>query len=164
MNGLLRWDDPRLKQISQPVGSVDEAAPVVSQLITIMDATRALGIAAPQIGVLSRIIVVDPSGGHDLGARRVLINPQIEVCDPGLMISNEGCLSLPGIALEILRSRKIKISYKDLSWNDCSDIADDRIGAICQHEVDHLDGILMSDRVSRHVRRGVASYLRKSTK
>lgn len=150
---LVLYPDPRLQTICAPVPAIDEAVrAAVQDLQDTMDAAppRTVGIAAPQVGVLSRVAIVDTSrnpkhpGGHGL---LVLINPCI-VAQDGEQFFREGCLSLPEYTANIRRHQTITVEALDSEGEPFSVTADGFEAVVLQHEIDHLDGILFLDRVA----------------
>lgn len=150
---VLLYPDPRLKAACPPVATVDEAVrAIVQDLLDTMDAgpPRTVGIAAPQIGAMTRVVLVDTSrnpkhpGGHGLLA---LVNPQIVASD-GEQFFREGCLSIPDYTANIRRRRAITVEALNLDGEIVRVDAKDFEAVVLQHEMDHLDGILFLDRVS----------------
>lgn len=125
---------------------------------TMRDADGA-GLAAPQIGVDLRVAVVDrrmTQSGEDL----VLVNPMMEVAW-GESALEEGCLSLPGIWVEVRRATHVKVRYVDLAGQHQVVKASDMLAVALQHELDHLDGVLLVDRISPRQRRAIAEDLER---
>lgn len=150
---VLLYPDPRLKMPCSIVeGIPDEVRAVVQDLIDTMDAgpPRTVGIAAPQIGAMTRIAIVDTSrnpkhpGGHGLLA---LVSPRI-VAQSGEQFFREGCLSLPDYTANIRRAQFITVEARDLDNQPFCIDAEGFEAVVLQHEIDHLDGILFLDRVS----------------
>ena len=150
---LVFYPDLRLKTVCEPVDAVtDEVRAWAQDLLDTMDAgpPRTVGIAAPQVGVLSRIAIVDTSrnpkhpGGHGL---MVLVNPQI-VAHEGEQFFREGCLSLPDYTANIRRFQNVTVEALDLDGEPVSVDAEGFEAVVLQHEIDHLDGLLFLDRVA----------------
>ncbi len=150
---VLLYPDPRLKMLCPPVESItDEIRAVVQDLLDTVDAgpPRTVGIAAPQIGAMIRVAIVDTSrnpkhmAGHGLLA---LVNPQI-VAQSGEQFFREGCLSLPDYTANIRRAQSITVESLDLDGQVRRIDAEGFEAVVLQHEIDHLDGILFLDRVS----------------
>lgn len=150
---LVFYPDPRLKTVCDPVADItDELRAAAQDLLDTMDAgpPRTVGIAAPQIGVLSRIAVVDISrnpkyaGGHGL---LLLVNPRITAHD-GEQFFREGCLSLPDYTANIRRLQSVTVEALDLNGEPMSVDAEGFEAVVLQHEIDHLDGVLFLDRVA----------------
>lgn len=149
---VVLYPDPRLKAVCEPAVEVDDAVRAAAlDLLDTMDACppRTVGIAAPQIGVLSRIAIVDTSrnpkypGGHGL---LVLVNPKITAFD-GEQFFREGCLSLPDYTANIKRHASITVRALNLDGEPVTLDAEGFEAVVLQHEIDHLDGVLFLDRV-----------------
>lgn len=139
-------DDPILRKISKEVTVFDERlAELVEDMIETMHESDGIGIAAPQVGVLKRaVIVMDPEEEEPLPI--VLINPVI-LEQEGEQCKEEGCLSLPGKTGTVIRPTKVRITYRDVEGKNCETEAEgDLVRVIC-HEIDHLNGVLFSDKI-----------------
>ena len=150
---VVLYPDPRLKVVCEPSAEINDALRAAAQdLLDTMDACppRTVGIAAPQIGVMARIAVVDTSrnpkhpGGHGL---LVLVNPKVTAYD-GEQFFREGCLSLPDYTANIKRRRSITVCALSLDGEEVTLDAEGFEAVVLQHEIDHLDGILFLDRVA----------------
>ena len=148
MREVLLYPDPRLRQKSLLVADFAAVQPLIAELQALMDASgHSVGIAAPQIGELWRVIVIDchKHVKKSLG-RRVLINPEL-VSSEGLYSMREGCMSLPDYVGNVTRPRRIVVrAYNEAG--EAFEVQASKFEAIViQHEMDHLDGILFIDRV-----------------
>ena len=150
---IVYYPDPRLKTVCAPALDITDALRDAAQdLLDTMDAgpPRTVGIAAPQIGVLSRLTIVDTSrnpkhaGGHGL---LVLVNPRI-IAHEGEQFFREGCLSLPDYTANIRRFQSVTVEALGLDGGVISVSAEGFEAVVLQHEIDHLDGVLFLDRVS----------------
>lgn len=150
---VVLYPDPRLKAACAPVSDIDDAVRAAAQdLLDTMDSgpPRTVGIAAPQIGVLSRLAVVDTSRNpkhppaHGL---LILVNPVITASE-GWQTGREGCLSLPDYTANIRRSQHITVEALTLDGEPISLDAEGFESVVLQHEIDHLDGLLFLDRVA----------------
>ena len=150
---VVLYPDPRLKIVCMPSAEVDDAVRGAAQdLLDTMDACppRTVGIAAPQVGILSRIAIVDTSrnpkypGGQGLF---VLVNPQVTAFE-GEQFFREGCLSLPDYTANIKRHTQITVSALNLDGELMTLDAEGFEAVVLQHEIDHLDGVLFLDRVA----------------
>ena len=150
---LVFYPDPRLKTVCDAVADItDDIRAAAQDLLDTMDAgpPRTVGIAAPQIGVLSRLAVVDTSrnpkhpGGHGL---LVLVNPKI-IAHEGEQFFREGCLSLPDYTANIRRYQNVTVEALDLNGELISVDAEGFEAVVWQHEIDHLNGVLFLDRVA----------------
>lgn len=148
---ILVYPDERLKEISASVTELtDEIKGVIQDLVDIMDDTsHSVGIAAPQIGELYRIIAIDASKNkkcENHHGKLVLINPEIVKWE-GIMQFREGCMSVPDYTGNVNRARKVIVQYQDENFEDKVIEAEDFEAVLLQHEIDHLDGILFVDRI-----------------
>ena len=150
---IVFYPDPRLKMVCAPVADVSEDVRAAAQdLLDTMDGgpPRTVGIAAPQIGVLSRIAIVDTSrnpkhpGGHGL---LILVNPQV-VAHEGEQFFREGCLSLPDYTANIRRFQRVTVEALGLDGALVRVEAEGFEAVVLQHEIDHLNGVLFLDRVA----------------
>ncbi len=148
---VLQFPDPRLKLKSTPVTAVNDALrPLAAEMIQVMYDEPGIGLAAPQVGQAIRLLVMDTVWNEE-GAEReptVIINPQI-LTREGQIEWEEGCLSVPDFTAEVERSEHVVVRYTNLEGEE---VTEDVTGlrAVCfQHEIDHLDGILFIDRISR---------------
>jgi len=140
---ILTNQNPVLRKISKPVAKVTkEIKELVANMEKTMNAAPGVGLAAPQVGELLRIIVADIGEGL-----HVLINPKV-IRKSGTQTLVEGCLSLPGIEAPIERANKVLVKAMDLKGKRIEVEASDLLATVFQHEIDHLDGKLFVDRVS----------------
>ncbi len=137
----------------------DETKKLISDMIETLYAKRGAGLAANQVGIDKQIIVVDD--GRDGGNVRVLINPKITK-RKGAIVSTEGCLSLPGLEFEITRPAKIEVEYKDRHGNHKKIKAEQLLARIICHEVDHLHGKTMLDKLGLLKRLKIKRQLKKA--
>ena len=140
--------DPVLRTKATEVTEVTEAlVRLTDDMLTTMYAAPGIGLAAPQVGVQKRIFVYD--WGEGAG---VVLNPRIEASD-GEWVYEEGCLSIPGLSWEILRPKEIHLVGIDLDGDEVSIEADELPARLFQHELDHLDGVLLLDHLDVEERR-----------
>ncbi len=153
------YPDPVLKKKAERVGELSPADETLFQdLIETMYAEDGVGLAAPQVGISRRIIVVSPT--LTPGEESVFLNPEILEAR-GRILGVEGCLSLPGISGEIARAKMIRFRALDRKGEPVEMEVKDLFARIIQHEVDHLNGILLVDRVDFNKRQELlASYQR----
>ncbi len=144
---ILEFPDPRLRTIAEPVNTVDDyVIKLADDLLETMYAAPGIGLAATQVNIHRRILVMDVS--EDKDSPMVFVNPEIEIIDPELGELSEGCLSVPGFFEIVNRPRRIRVEYLSLKGNEESTELEG-LEAIClQHEVDHLDGKLFVDYIS----------------
>ncbi|TDX33319.1 peptide deformylase [Rhodovulum visakhapatnamense] len=145
---ILHWPDPRLATPCQPVGQVTpEIARLAQEMLETMYAAPGRGLAAPQVGVLKRLFVMDVNGAAGPRSPRIFVDPVIEERAADTMTGPEGCLSLPGIVAEVERAIEITLRWTDLDGTRRREVLSG-ISAVCaQHEIDHLDGIVTLNRV-----------------
>jgi len=154
---IRQYGDPVLKERTRDVEDIDgKVASLVDSMIETMYAAPGTGLAANQIGVQRRIFVYDVGDGA--GARTV-INPRIVESD-GEWAYDEGCLSVPGLSWEIVRPNAIHLVGLDLDGNEISLEATELEGRVFQHELDHLDGILLIERLNEDQRKEALKILR----
>ncbi len=158
---ILIYGDATLRRISAPVAEVDDGVRrLVESLLATMYAAPGIGLAAPQIGELRRVIVVDPSRNDESGRRLALINPEIREFD-GLTEYEEGCLSVPGIYAEVRRPERILVRYLDPDGRQREEEYRGVMARVIQHEHDHLEGKLFVDHLSRMRRTLLMKKLRE---
>ena len=143
---IVHWPDPVLSKGTKPVEKVDEDLnAVVAEMKRIMFDLRGVGLAAPQVGVSKRMMLVCPSG--DPGDETVVINPEILSRD-GEDEMEEGCLSFPGLYGTVARATSVHVKYRDLEWKEKDLILEGFVGRVFQHEFDHLNGVVFITRMS----------------
>lgn len=143
---VVLYPDPRLKKPTRKVGAVDDSVRAMAErMIATMHRAGGIGIAAPQVGWDRRVCVV--SGTGDAGDEIVLVNPRI-VREEGTATMEEGCLSFPGLAAVVTRSAEVTVEYTDLDGNARRLDASNLLGRCILHEVDHLEGILFTTRIT----------------
>ena len=144
---ILHYPDPRLRQVAKPVEAVDDQIRVlVDDMAETMYAAPGIGLAAIQINVARRVVVIDVSETRN--QLQVFINPQILERD-GKQVFEEGCLSVPGIFDEVERAGHIRVRALDRSGQPFELEADGLLATCIQHEIDHLDGKVFVDYLSR---------------
>lgn len=159
---ILIAPDPRLKAVSTPVETVDaEIRKLVEDMADSMYAAEGIGLAAVQIGVAKRVIVMDLDQKDGKKNWRVFINPKITWASEEMATFEEGCLSVPEIWDDVERPARIKAEYLDLDGKKIEIEADGMLATCLQHEMDHLEGVLFIDHFSR-LKRSIA--LRKLAK
>ena len=142
------YGDPVLRQRSEPVDEMDDdIKDLMAGLVDTVDDAEGLGLAAPQIGVLKRVIVVVEPGGNGERRHHVVVNPEI-VSACGEDVNEEGCLSIPGIFAKVKRPQSVAIKGRDPSGREVSIEAKGLMARAFAHEIDHLDGVLFTDRIS----------------
>ena len=148
--------DPVLRQRAGEVTDVDgKVARLAADMLTTMYEAPGLGLAAPQVGVQKRLFVYDVGDGP-----QVVINPEIRESD-GEWAYDEGCLSIPGLAFELIRPKQVHLVGYDLDGNELSVEADELTARCFQHELDHLDGVLFIERLSDDDRKAAMKIIRE---
>lgn len=159
---ILIHPDPHLKKVCQPVQEVDERiARLAGDMLETMYDAPGIGLAAPQIGILKRMFVMDCTGKEEEPVPMVLIDPEIVWASDETVEHEEGCLSVPEIFETVTRPRAVKVKFMDRSGNRQTEEFDE-IWAVCaQHEIDHLNGILFIDYLSALKRRMITQKMKK---
>ncbi len=146
---VLQYPDPRLAGTARPIAEITPEIRVLAQnMVETMYARDGVGLAAPQVGAALRLVVIDISGPEKREDLRVLVNPAL-VLSGEQIDSEEGCLSVEGYSASVTRREKVHVEAQDIDGNPVSFDADGRLAVCCQHEHDHLDGILFIDHISR---------------
>lgn len=146
---VLTAPDPRLKATSKPVAKVDDSVrQLMDDMLETMYVSNGIGLAAPQVGVTKRIIVMDLARQGEPPNPLRLANPEIVWQSEEKVVCEEGCLSVPDQYSEVLRPKAVKIRYLDYQ-NEIRELETDGYLATCiQHEIDHLNGVLFIDHLS----------------
>jgi peptide deformylase len=148
IRNILKYPDPELKKKSAPVTVItDKVRELVRDMVETMYAAPGVGLAAPQIGVLQRVIVIDISAKDEEQGLIVAINPQI-IHTEGESYEEEGCLSVPRYAANVRRHARVVVKFLNLEGEEETCNADDLLAIAFQHELDHLDGVLFVDHLS----------------
>lgn len=156
---ILRYPDPRLYTRAEPVTEVDESVrALAANMAETMYAAPGMGLAATQVDVHKRIVVIDASERRD--RLLVLINPEI-VAREGVQYCEEGCLSVPGIYEAVERAERITVRALDLDGQSFTLAAEGMLAVCIQHELDHLDGKVFVDYLSRLKQQRIKAKLQK---
>ena len=140
--------DDVLREKSQDVKVFDEDLQrLADDMIVVMHDDDGIGLAAPQVGISKRLLVTDISGIDSTFGPMVFVNPEI-IDLKGEVTMEEGCLSIPGIREEITRPEEITLRYQSIDGEEKTEVFDDWLARVLQHEIDHLDGILFTDYLS----------------
>jgi peptide deformylase len=160
---IITAPDPRLKIKTRPVPAVDDKIRrLMDDMLDTMYGAIGIGLAAPQVGQSSRVIVLDVARDGEKPQPLQLANPEILWRSSELATGNEGCLSLPEHYAEVTRPEKIRLRYLDYQ-NEIREIEASGLLAMClQHEIDHLDGVLFVDHISSLKRGMILRKLAKS--
>jgi len=142
---IIYYPDPRLKKISAAVIEFDDALRELSaQMFEMMRKEKGVGLAAPQVGHNIRLFVMNATGEPQ--DDRAYVNPQLTDAE-GDEEGEEGCLSIPELRVKVVRSKSLKMIAKDLQGNPIEQSADGFVARVWQHETDHLNGVLLTDRM-----------------
>ena len=157
---ILEFPDPRLRKVAAPVAVVDDSIrEILDNMIETMYDAEGIGLAATQVNVHKRMLVMDISENH--AEPIIFINPEITVLDPEPIGYEEGCLSVPGYYEMVTRPRKVLIKALDRNGNPFEIEAEGILAVCIQHEIDHLDGKLFVDYLSTLKRQRIKSKLEK---
>lgn len=150
-----------LRNIAQPVKEInDEIKGIINNMLDTLYASEGIGLAAPQIGISKRIIVVDINPSDPSSKPMVMINPSI-VNQEGQIEFEEGCLSVPDVRGNVKRAEKVTVEAIDIDGNKIRVEASDLLARVLQHEIDHLNGKLFIDHLSRIKQQLIKKQLRK---
>ena len=172
---IIEAPDPRLKQISAPVTQFDDAlTTLVADMFETMYDAPGIGLAAIQVGVPARVVVIDlqpddpdaepvacDHDGHHhhhqptLREPRVFINPEVSEPSDDYTVYSEGCLSVPDIYAEVERPSRVRLRWQDVDGKQHDEVLEGLLATCVQHELDHLEGVLFIDHLSR-LKRGMA--------
>jgi peptide deformylase len=157
---ILRYPDPRLHTVAKPVGQVDdEVRRLVRDMAETMYAAPGIGLAATQVDVHRRVIVIDTSDTRD--QLLVLINPELVAASEDLQECEEGCLSVPGVYETVTRAAKVTVRALDADGIAFERTAEGMLAVCIQHEMDHLEGKVFVDYLSRLKRSRIRSRMEK---
>nr|WP_228151104.1 peptide deformylase [Tamilnaduibacter salinus] len=157
---ILEFPDPRLRNVAKPVEAVtDETRQLIDDMFETMYDAPGIGLAATQVNVHERIVVMDLSDNHD--EPRVFINPEVEVLDGDYQEMQEGCLSVPGFYGEVSRIDHVMIRALDRDGEPFEEEATGLLAVCIQHELDHLNGRLFVDYLSPLKRNRIRKKLEK---
>lgn len=150
--------DPVLRQRAHEVTDINgRLANVVEGMTGALYEASGLAVAAPQVGVLKRVFVYDLQEGE---GPQAIVNPTIDASD-GEWVYEEGCLSVPGLSWEITRPKQVHLTGFDLDGHEVSFEADELLARMFQHEIDHLDGVLLLDRIDEDQRKEAKRAVRQ---
>ncbi len=159
---ILRFPDPRLKKVAAPVGEINEnIRRLVRDMAETMYEAPGIGLAATQVNVHKRLIVIDTSETKD--QLLVLINPRIDTMS-GSQIHEEGCLSVPGIYDKVTRAEQVVVRYLDLAGEEQTLAAESLLAVCIQHEIDHLEGKVFVEHLSQLKQTRIKTKLAKQAR
>jgi peptide deformylase len=157
--------DPRLRLVSQPVGAIDaEIRGLIADMFETMYAAPGIGLAAIQIGVPRRVITLDLAKKDEEKKPQVFINPAILSTSADRSTYEEGCLSIPEYYEEVERAAEVKFRYLDLNGSEHELDATGLLATCVQHEIDHLNGVLFIDHLSKLKRDRIIKKFTKAAK
>jgi peptide deformylase len=147
---IIKLPDPILRETSSPVETIDaEVRAFMQNMLETMYAAPGIGLAAPQVGVLRRMVVIDTARDEAPKDPKFLINPEILSSGDTMRTHEEGCLSIPEIYAEVDRPALVRVRYIDLEGQLREEDFTDLLATVVQHEIDHLNGTLFIDHLSR---------------
>ncbi|MEP7240855.1 MAG: peptide deformylase [Devosia sp.] len=162
---ILVLPDARLRAVADPVDTVDESIrALAADMLETMYAAPGIGLAATQVGELKRLVVMDLSKEDEKPDPIVMINPEIKTYSEETLTTEEGCLSIPEIYYDVQRPAEVTVEYTDLEGKRVTRAATERLAICIQHELDHLDGVLYIDYLSRLKRDRVLKKFQKAEK
>ena len=157
--------DSRLNQISKKVEIIDDSiASTLDQMLECMYQNNGIGLAAPQVGILKRLVVIDCSDNKEIKKPLKLINPEIIKLSKNTSEFEEGCLSLPSQYAKVTRPSEITLKYKNIEGLICESKFSGLEATCIQHEIDHLDGKLFVDHISKLKKNIIIKKLKKFKK
>ena len=160
---ILIVPDPRLKAQSLPVEAVDDdLRALMDDMLETMYAAPGIGLAAVQVGVPKRVIVMDLARSDEEKAPRFIVNPEILWASEETSPYEEGCLSVPDIYDEVERPAKVRLRYQNYTGETIEEEADGLFAVCVQHEMDHLNGVLFIDHLSRLKRERAVAKVKKA--
>ena len=157
--------NPVLKQVSEPVAQVDDALrALMDDMLETMYAAPGIGLAAVQVGIPKRVIVMDLARPEEEPQPKYYVNPEILWTSEETLPYEEGCLSVPEIYEEVERAAKLKLRYQNYQGETVEEDAEGLCAVCIQHEMDHLQGVLFIDHLSRLKREQAVKKVRKLTR
>jgi len=165
LRDIVTVPDPILKQVSTPVEAVDdELRALMDDMLETMYAAPGIGLAAVQVGVPKRVIVMDLTREEEQRGPRYFVNPEITWRSEETVPYEEGCLSVPEIYDEVERPARVKLKYLNYQGEAVEEEAEGLFAVCIQHEMDHLEGVLFIDHLSRLKRERAVAKVKKAAK
>lgn len=159
---ILTAPDPRLREVSRPVEKVDDQLrALMDDMLETMYEAPGIGLAAIQIGEPLRVIVMDLAGEEEEPAPRYFVNPEILDPSDDMNVHEEGCLSVPDFYEEVERPARCRVKFLDYDGNEQILEAEGMLATCIQHEMDHLEGVLFIDHLSRLKRDRILKKIKK---
>jgi len=164
IHSVVKYPDPVLAKVAEPITVFDEALKtLVAEMFESMYVAQGIGLAAPQINVSKRLTVIDTSFKKEPKDKLVLINPEV-IETAGSQLEEEGCLSLPDIREKVKRAARVKVRAQDENGEWFEVEGEELLARAMLHEIDHLNGVLFIDRISRLKRELALRKIRKMQK
>ena len=165
LRDIIILPDKRLRQISKPVAGIDdEIRTLVADMFETMYEAPGIGLAAIQVGVPARVVTMDLSKKEDHSEPAVFVNPEIVWFSEDKSVYEEGCLSIPEIHEDVDRPARVKVKFLDLDGERHEEEAEGLYATCIQHEIDHLNGVLFIDHISKLKRDRIVKKFRKAAK
>ena len=162
---IITLPDSQLRMSSSPVAKVDDAVrKILDDMIETMYDAPGIGLAAVQVGVLQRLVVLDTARKDEPPEPLFLVNPEIVQSSAERIIYEEGCLSIPDHYADVERPERVRIRFQDRDGGACEMEADGLLAIAVQHEIDHLNGVLFVDHISRLKRERVLKKFAKAAR
>jgi peptide deformylase len=162
---IIKLPDKRLRLVSKPVAKVDGAVRrLVDDMFETMYAAPGVGLAAIQVGEPKRVVTIDLAKKDEPKDPRVFINPEVIWSSNEKRVYEEGCLSIPEIYEEVERPAEVKVKYMDIDGNTREIVATGLLATVLQHEIDHTNGILFIDHISKLKRDRIIKKFTKAAK
>ncbi|HEV1998926.1 MAG TPA: peptide deformylase [Xanthobacteraceae bacterium] len=162
---IITLPDKRLREVSKPVARIDaEVKKLVADMFETMYGAPGVGLAAIQLGEPRRIVTIDATRGEEEKKPIALINPEIVWTSDEVSVLEEGCLSIPEYVDEVERPVKVRARFLDLDGNVMQVEADGLFARVLQHEIDHINGVLFIDHLSKLKRNRVTKKFAKAAK
>ena len=159
---IIKYGSPLLRRRGFDIDSGDDFPEMAGNMVHTLKNAEGIGLAGPQVGMMKNLFVIDTTPIKEVEpVEKVFFNPIIIHYSEVLVYYNEGCLSIPGINEDVLRSDKIEVRYRNEKFDWQEEVFDGLIARIFQHEFDHLQGILFIDRLSPLKRKLIKSKLRE---
>jgi peptide deformylase len=165
IRSIITLPDKRLREVSKPVAKIDaEVKKLVADMFETMYSAPGVGLAAIQLGEPRRIVTIDATRGEEEKKPIALINPEIVWTSDEVSVLEEGCLSIPEYVDEVERPAKVRARFLDLDGNVMQVEADGLFARVLQHEIDHINGVLFIDHLSKLKRNRVTKKFAKAAK
>jgi peptide deformylase len=167
---ILEIPDPRLRDVAVPVAAItDDTRTLIDDMFETMYDARGIGLAATQVGVTQRVVVIDlqeptEPEGDPVRDPQVFVNPELTWLSDEMACYNEGCLSIPEQYAEVERPARCRVTWLDRNGETHDEELDGLMATCIQHEIDHLNGVLFIDHVSRLKRDMIVKKLNKARK